>query len=308
MATSQTPQRPQTSATPPYSGKNASASTSARAVLRTPVSRVMARRARAGTRHSTATPAPTSSDSAFWATTAGPTSSRNGAPTRRLEARPPTTISSSITSTVGSTAGRMRAARAGLVRASRMPRAKGATMRSSTSTSTSTGLRSTASSTWLAWGDRPAQKARASGVTSAAIELDTVVSETDSATSPRARWVSRFDMLPAGPDTTSSIPSATDGGRSRAATRPRVSSGTSTNWAAVTATKTRGWRSAERRSSTRTSRAMPSSSRPIISFTARLKPPPTSRLKSSMSRAVATSPTPRSTSAGATLRVGTAPG
>ena len=59
-------------------------------------------------------------------------------------------------------------------------------------------------------GRRPPHNAKFSGIRTMARRLATAVIDTDSATSPRAWWVTMFDTFPGGQQATRIIPSATE--------------------------------------------------------------------------------------------------
>lgn len=82
------------------------------------------------------------------------------------------------------------------------------------------------SSAFIAGSSEP-QKATLSGVKNSAPAVDSVLIETDSAALPRARWVKKLEMCPAGHDDTSSMPSAIDGSGRTAWISRKVNAGNS---------------------------------------------------------------------------------
>ena len=87
------------------------------------------------------------------------------------------------------------------------------------------------SSSLLPVGCSPPQNAMFSGISTIASRLLTAVIDTDSATSPPARWVRMLETLPGGQQATRIIPSATEPRTSSASVSRNVMAGSSRNCA-----------------------------------------------------------------------------
>ena len=113
-----------------------------------------------------------------------------------------------------------------------------------------------------------AQKATFSGVATIAPSVESVLIDTDSAALPRARWVKKLEMWPAGQDDTSSMPSAIEGVGRSSWISPKVKAGNSRWWLTRPMASARGVRSAALKSASLRSSAMPN----ITSASTRFKP------------------------------------
>ena len=150
-----------------------------------------------------------------------------------------------------------RDATRGQIRAIVMPAANGTPMTRPISSSMSTASSSMSSSSFLPVGWIEPQNATLSGIRTIASRLLTAVIDTDSATSPFARWVRMFDTLPGGQQATRIMPSATEPRTSSASVSRNVSAGSSRNWATTPIPITTGRRAAALKSSILVSSAMP---------------------------------------------------
>ncbi len=143
------------------------------------------------------------------------------------------------------------------------PATNGTPITRPTSTSISEGCRSMDSRSLLPVGLSPPQNAMLIGISTIASRLETAVIETDSATSPPARWVRMLDTFPGGQQATRIMPSATEPRTSRSSVSRKVIAGSSRNWAATPIAIVPGRLAARLKSSRSVSRAIPNRIRPM---------------------------------------------
>ena len=148
-------------------------------------------------------------------------------------------------------------------RAMVMPRTNGTPITNAISASMSTADRSMSSSSFLPVGCSPPQNAMFSGIRKIASTLLTAVIDTDSATSPPARWVRMLETFPGGQQATRIIPSATDPRTSSSRVSANVSAGSSRNCASTPIAIVPGRRTARAKSSSFVSSAIPNRIVPI---------------------------------------------
>src|ERR1039457_3783785 len=103
---------------------------------------------------------------------------------------------------------RARAVKRGQRRETNRPAARGRPSSSNTCMNISSGFTATWRRIGCAGAYSPPQKAMFSGVIEIAVSVDAVLMDTDSAVLPRAKWVRKFEMLPAGQEETRIMPSA----------------------------------------------------------------------------------------------------
>jgi hypothetical protein len=130
----------------------------------------------------------------------------------------------------------------------------------------SMGLTATDRSSRSVSGCSEPQKAKLSGVSTAAASVETPVIPIDSPVLPFARWVMMLEMFPPGQQATRIIPSAMDGAGSSTRVSRNVPAGRSRNCAPMPISGAFGRRSTSRRSATLTSSATPNMISPMMAF------------------------------------------